>query len=180
MTRLVEVTLESEMDLVLTNQKFLKVAEILHLSLSTRSTFASAISEVVRVMTEHTDNSILIIGITEEEHRYKLVCKIFYPSFTTVIDDSLFYFAKKLVPFFHTYNKNDLIFIEFSIGLPKSLNLSMKKIQQLHAVMLTMGPISTYEELKNNKNILFQKSELQKDRVYFYGQSRAQNTYYYS
>ncbi len=165
MIRLVEVTLESEMDLVLTHQKFLKVAELLHLSLSTRSTFASAISEVVRVMTEHTDKSILLIGIIEDNLRYKLACKIFYPAFNTAIDEKLFYFAKKLVPFFQTFHVDDLIFIEFSIGLPKSMNLSAKKIQQLHTVLLNMGPLSTYEELKNNKNILFQKSELQKEEL---------------
>ncbi len=162
MIRLVDVTLESEMDLVLTHQKFLKIAEALHLSLSTRSTFASAISEVVRVMTDHTDKSILHIGVIEDDLRFKLACEIIYPSKNTFIDDNLFYFAKKLVPFFHSFHKGDLIFIEFFIGLPKSLNLSTKKIQQIQSEMLNMGPISTYEELKNNKNILFQKSELQK------------------
>ncbi|WP_432714780.1 sensor histidine kinase [Pedobacter sp.] len=165
MKRLIEITLESEMDLVLSSQKFIRLAELLHLSLSTRSTFAGAVSEVVRVITDHTDTGVLTIGIAERDHRFKLVCNIFYPAFESVIDKSLFHFAKKLVPFFDTYVKDDLFFIEFSIGLPKSMNLTSLKIEKINAMLTNLGPISTYEELKNSKQVLIQKTELQKEEL---------------
>lgn len=165
MIRLAEVTLESEMDLVLSNQKFIKIAEKLQLSLSTRSTFASAISEVVRVLTDHTDNGVLNIGIEEEDRRHQLVCRIFYPAEETRIDEVLFHFAKKLVPLFRTYSKDNLYYVLFSIGLPKSKNLDREKIYKINQELGNVGPLSTYEELKNTKNVLFEKAKLQNEEL---------------
>ena len=113
MIGLAEVTLESEMDLVLSSQKFIKIAEQLQLSLSIRSTFASAISEVVRVITDHTDNGVLKIGIAEENRRHQLVCKIYYSAEEIGIDVALFHFAKKLVPLFETYVKDNVFYVVF-------------------------------------------------------------------
>ena len=165
MITLIEVTLESEMDLVLSNQKFFKVAALLRLSLSTKSTFASAISEVVRIMTDHTDNAVLNVGIKEENRRYKLICKVFYPKYVGRVDEGLFLYAKKLVPFFDTYTIDSTNFVEFSIGLPNSLNLDAFKLNGLSAVLKNAGPISSYEELKNSKKELFEKSEIQEEEL---------------
>ena len=161
MIRLAEVTLENEMDVVLSGQKFLKITELLHLNLSTRSTFASAVSEVVRVMTEHTDNGVLQFGIVEQDRRQKLICKICYPAGEPPIDPELFMYAKKLVPFFDTYKTTDKIIIEFSIGLPKSLELNKVKIQKIAEALEQNGPVSPYEILKISKNELTLKAELQ-------------------
>ena len=161
MIRLAEVTLENEMDVVLSGQKFLKITELLHLNLSTRSTFASAVSEVVRVMTEHTDNGVLQLGIAEQDRRQKLICKICYPAGEPPIDPELFMYAKKLVPFFDTHKTTDKIIIEFSIGLPKSLELNKVKIQKIAEALEQNGPVSPYEILKISKNELTLKAELQ-------------------
>lgn len=165
MIQLAEVTLESEMDVVLSGQKFTKITELLHLSLSTRSTFASAISEVVRVMTDHTDNGVLHIGLIEDNRRYKLACKVYYPSYENKIEESLFHYAKKLVPAFDIYLKHDVFYIEFSIGLPKSLNLDRTKIIDIASALVESGPVSPYEVLKINKNELSQKAELQEEEL---------------
>lgn len=161
MIRLAEVTLENEMDVVLSGQKFLKITELLHLNLSTRSTFASAVSEVVRVMTEHTDNGILHLGIEEKDHRHKLICKICYPAEEAAIDPEQFMYAKKLVPFFETFTAGEKITIEFSIGLPRSLNLNKVKIYKIAEALEQNGPVSPYEILKISKNELSLKAELQ-------------------
>lgn len=161
MIRLAEVTLENEMDVVLSGQKFLKITELLHLNLSTRSTFASAVSEVVRVMTEHTDHGVLQLGIEEQDRRQKLICKICYPVGEPPIDPELFMYAKKLVPFFETYKTEHKIIIEFSIGLPKSLDLNKVKIQKIAEALEQNGPVSPYEILKISKNELTLKAELQ-------------------
>lgn len=161
MIKLAEVTLENEMDVVLSGQKFLKITELLHLNLSTRSTFASAISEVVRVMTEHTDNGVLQIGIDEQDPRFKLFCKVCYPSDEQSIDPSNFLYARKLVPFFDTSRSSDKFSVEFSIGLPKSLNLNKAKIVQIANMLNQNGPVSPYEILKISKNELFLKAEMQ-------------------
>jgi signal transduction histidine kinase len=161
MIRLAEVTLENEMDVVLSGQKFLKITELLHLNLSTRSTFASAVSEVVRVMTEHTDNGILHLGIEEKDRRHKLICKICYPAEEAAIDPEQFMYAKKLVPFFETFTAGEKITIEFSIGLPRSLNLNRVKIYKIAEALEQNGPVSPYEILKISKNELTLKAELQ-------------------
>ncbi|MGN7205411.1 sensor histidine kinase [Pedobacter sp. SAFR-022] len=161
MIKLAEVTLENEMDVVLSGQKFLKITELLHLNLSTRSTFASAVSEVVRVMTEHTDHGVLQLGIVEQDRRQKLICKICYPADEPPIDPDLFMYAKKLVPFFDTHKTAEKIIVEFSIGLPKSLNLNRLKIQQIAEALEQNGPVSPYEVLKISKNELTAKAELQ-------------------
>lgn len=161
MIRLAEVTLENEMDVVLSGQKFLKITELLHLNLSTRSTFASAVSEVVRVMTEHTDNGVLHLGIEEKDRRHKLICKICYPADEPAIDPEQFMYAKKLVPFFETFRSDNKIIIEFSIGLPKSLSLNRVKILKIAEVLEQNGPVSPYEILKISKNELTLKAEMQ-------------------
>lgn len=161
MIRLAEVTLENEMDVVLSGQKFLKITELLHLNLSTRSTFASAVSEVVRVMTEHTDNGVLQLGIEEKDRRHKLICNISYPAHESAIDPEQFMYAKKLVPFFESFTSGEKIVIEFSIGLPRSLNLNKVKILRIAEVLEQNGPVSPYEILKISKNELTLKAELQ-------------------
>ncbi len=161
MISLAEVTLENEMDVVLSGQKFLKVAELLHLNLSTRSTFASAVSEVVRVMTEHTDHGVLKLGIEEKDRRHKLLCKICYPASELPIDPEQFIYAKKLVPFFETFKYEDKISIVFSIGLPKSLQLDRAKVSAIAGALEQNGPVSPYEILKISKNELTIKAEMQ-------------------
>jgi len=165
MIKLAEVTLENEMDVLLCGQKFIRITELLHLSLSTKSTFASAISEVVRVMTDHTDKGQLLIGISEEGTRHKLVCKVRYPSSESSIDMENFHYAKKLVPFFDFYLKDDYFEVNFSIGLPKSTNLDRSKISLIAAAIRESGPVSAYEVLKISKNELFQKAELQEEEL---------------
>jgi len=165
MIRLIEVSLESEMDLVLSNQKFFKVAELLRLNLSLKSTFGSAISEVVRVMTEHTDEGLLLIGIDEQNRRHQLVCRVLYPNIGTPISMDLFHYAKKLVPVFNTSTFGESFCIEFSIGLPKSLNLTKENIKLIHSGIRNLGPVSSYEELKISKNMLFEKTKIQKKEL---------------
>lgn len=164
MMKLVEVTLESEMDLVLSNQKFIRVADELKLSLSTRSTFASAISEVVRVLTDHTDSGVLQLGVKQNTGKQQLVAEIHYPSEEPKIDEALFQYAKRLVPVFSVV-QNIQRTITFSIGLPKSKNLDVARLQQVAQRIANLGPLSTYEELKNTKNVLIKKTEHQKQEL---------------
>jgi signal transduction histidine kinase len=165
MIKLADVTLESEMDILLSGQKFTKITELLHLSLSTKSTFASAISEVVRVMTDHTDHGLFSIGIQEEGSRFKLVCNVKYPSSENGIDPEQFHYARRLVPFFDVYLKDDCFVVEFSIGLPRSMNLDPAKIKLIAAALRESGAVSAYEVLKISKNELFQKAELQEEEL---------------
>jgi signal transduction histidine kinase len=165
MIGLIEVSLESEMDLVLSNQKFFKVAELLKLNLSLKSTFGSAISEVVRVMTEHTDEGVLHIGIDEQNRRHQLVCKVLYPKYVTPIPSELFHYAKRLVPLFSSVMIGESYCIEFSIGLPKSLNLTKENIKLIHNSIINSAPLSSYEELKISKNVLFEETKLQKEEL---------------
>ncbi|MDB5021690.1 MAG: ATP-binding region ATPase domain protein [Pedobacter sp.] len=165
MIKLGEVTLESEMDILLSSQKFSRITDLLHLSLSTRSTFASAISEVVRVMTDHTDNGLLAIGISEEGGRFKLICNVKYPSSENGIEPEQFHYARKLVPFFDTYLKDECFVVALSIGLPRSMNLDLVKIRMIATALQESGPVSAYELLKISKNELYQKTELQGEEL---------------
>src|ERR1700749_467402 len=101
MIKVVSISLENEMDLVLAHKRSMKVAERLGLTTATQTTFATAVSEIARTVIEHTDDGILNIGLEQNKTRYSLVAVVAFDKelrFTNA--DSGFYYAQKLVPEF--------------------------------------------------------------------------------
>ncbi|MFD0941042.1 ATP-binding protein [Pedobacter boryungensis] len=157
MIKLVSITLENEMDLVLAHKRSMIVAEKLGLTLSTQTTFATAVSEIARTIIEHTDQGILEIGLEQQKARYSLFAHVAFDKeihFTN--DDSGFYYAQKLVPEFNMALVGEHNLIQMKIGLPRSLKLDPTRIAALKVYFLNEQPLNAYEEIKQ-RNISLNK-----------------------
>src|ERR1700754_4387976 len=101
MIKVISISLENEMDLVLAHRKSMKVAERLGLTIATQTTFATAVSEIARTVIEHTDNGELNICVEQYKQRYSLIASVAFENtirFTN--EDAGYYYAQKLVPEF--------------------------------------------------------------------------------
>jgi len=149
MIKILTISLENQMDLVLAHKRSMKVAEKLGLTIATQTTFATAVSEISRTLIEHTDGGILVIGILQNKTRYSLVAKV---SFDTTVQftnaDAGFYYAQKLVPEFELINDAKGNLIEMKIGIPRSLRLDKIKIDLLGKYFESQEPLNAYEEIK--------------------------------
>ena len=157
MTNVVSITLENEMDLVLAHKRSMKVAEKLGLTVSTQTTFATAVSEIARVVIEYSDAGVLSIGLDQQQTRYSLVAAItFDPDIQFTNADAGFYYAQKLVPEFTLTKTIDKSVITMKIGLPRSLKLDRLKVNLLTKFFAEEQPINAYEEIKQ-RNISLNK-----------------------
>src|SRR5688572_14922422 len=101
MIKLVAISLENEMDLVLSHKRSMKIAERLGLTTATQTTFATAVSEIARTIIEHTDEGLLDIGLEQSKTRYCLTAiVVFDKTIRFTNEDAGFYYAQKLVPEF--------------------------------------------------------------------------------
>ncbi len=149
MIKIVEISLENEMDLILAHKRSRKVAEKLGLTISTQTTFVTAVSEIVRMVIEYTDRGNLEIGLEQKDFRYSLKALISYDSDVKLNSkDDGFYYAQKLVPEFSIHEKDGKSHIEIKIGLPRSLQLNALKIQILSNYFQQELPLNPYEEIK--------------------------------
>jgi signal transduction histidine kinase len=156
MFELVNLTLENEMDLVLAQKKAVKIAEVLKLTLSTQATFATAITELARVVIDYTDTGVLSLGLIQESNRYSLMGTIKYETLAeSKIPEESYYYAKKLVPAFNMFSEAGMEFIEVRINLPRSIGLNREKIHHTKDFFKNEPPISAYEEIKKRNYELF-------------------------
>ena len=160
MVELIKLTLENEMDLVLAQKKASKLSEVLKLSLSTQATFATAIAELCRVVIDHTDTGVLLLGLSNEKNRYSLRGTIEYKEIEGIkIAEESYYYAKKLIPFFNISSDNETAVLEISINLPRSANLNPERVSMLKNLFEQEPPISAYEEIKKKNLELFYIAE---------------------
>lgn len=163
MNELVKVTLENEMDLILAYKKAIKVAERLNLTISTQTTFATAVSEICRGVIEKTDHGVLSLGVTKEEIRYSLAATISFDSDVVYNSfDEGFIYAQKLLPHLKIESGNRVTVIELKIGLPRSLKINNTKILQLINFFQEAPPYTPYEEIKR-KNVHLNQLAEEKD-----------------
>lgn len=149
MIRVVSISLENEMDLVLAHKRSMKVAERLGLTMATQTTFATAVSEIARTVIEYTDDGILEIGLEQHKTRYSLVGTVtFNNSIRFTNADAGFYYAQKLVPEFELAETETGNIITIKIGLPRSLKLDPLKISTLKKDFEEELPLNPYEEIK--------------------------------
>jgi signal transduction histidine kinase len=171
MTGIVTISLENEMDLVLAHKRSMRVAEKLGLTVSTQTTFATAVSEIARTVIDHTNGGKLELGLIQNKQRYALAARVLYDAsikFTSADDG--FYYAQKLVPEFNLTTNHEVNQIEIKISLPRSLNISAAKIKLIKEFFLHEPPLNAYEEIKKrnvtlNKLAGEQEEELKQSRI---------------
>ncbi|QPH40608.1 sensor histidine kinase [Pedobacter endophyticus] len=155
MKEIIGISLENEMDLILAHKRTMQVGEQLGLTVATRTTLATAVSEVVRTVIDLTDNGKLSIVISGKIPRFSINANISFESDLTFREtDEGFYYAKRLLPDFHfEVNKNSYK-IGMGLGLPRSLKLDEGKIGLLKVYFDTSSPLNAYEEIKNKNSQL--------------------------
>ncbi|TDO20266.1 ATP-binding protein [Pedobacter duraquae] len=166
MITVVSITLENEMDLVLAHKRTMKVAEKLGLTMSTQTTFATAVSEIARVVIDYSDSGVLTIGLEQQKTRYSLVaCVNFDPDIQFTNSDAGFYYAQKLVPEFTFTKGTEQSEITMKIGIPRSLKLDKLKITLLQRYFEDLEPLNAYDEIKQRNISLHKITDQQEEEL---------------
>ena len=166
MITVVSITLENEMDLVLAHKRTMKVAEKLGLTMATQTTFATAVSEIARVVIDYSDSGVLVIGLEQQKTRYSLVASInFDPDIQFTNSDAGFYYAQKLVPEFALTKGTERSDITMKIGIPRSLKLDKLKITLLQRYFEEQEPLNAYDEIKQRNISLHKITDQQEEEL---------------
>jgi len=155
MKEIISISLENEMDLVLAHRRALQVGEKLGLTVATRTTFATAVSEIARTVIDYTDNGNLSIVILGQHPRFTLGAKIIFISdqvFSST--DEGFFYAKKLLPDFEFSRSENSYAIDMGIGLPRSLKIDKSKVSLLAGYFQEAPPLNAYEQIKKENSQL--------------------------
>lgn len=158
--QLIRVALENEMDLTLAYKKSIKAAQLLGLSLSTQTAFATAISEVCREIIDKTHDGAVRVEIQNQGERLNLAAIITYresegmPSLREGLT-----FAQKLVPVFNFSVLNSLGTIELKLAIPRAAKVDQAKIQTIKTFFEKVEPLSAYEEVKQQNQQLSEINE---------------------
>lgn len=157
---LVNVSVENEMDLTLAYKKSIKAAELIGLSMSTQTAFATAVSEVCREVIDKTHDGLAIIYVGYTGERYHLGARITYTENLSMgkLEEGIQY-AKKLVPVFNYTVLNGIGTVDLNISIPRSCKLNKEKIAEIKAFFEHIGPTTPYEELRQKNVELYQINE---------------------
>nr|WP_199156758.1 sensor histidine kinase [Pedobacter sp. ASV2] len=166
MKEIIGISLENEMDLVLAHRRSMQIGEQLGLTIATRTTFATAVSEVARTVIEYTNNGYLRIIISGEFPRFSLKSKIEFNSEQAFrATDEGFFYAKKLLPDFQVDSSLNAYIIQMGLGLPRSLKLDDLKVFALKAFFDEVPPLNAYEEIKNKNSHLNRLTTEQEEEI---------------
>lgn len=154
--QIVHVSLENEMDLTLAYKKSIKVAEMIGLSRSTQTAFATAVSEVSREVIDKAFEGKVELHIDYSAGKYQLQANIGYSlnGEDIVLEDGLQY-AKKLVPGFKQNTTGAKGNIELQMGIPQSSKLTNAKVSSIVNYFANLEPSTPYEELKEKNYQLY-------------------------
>lgn len=163
MTTLGTVTLENEMDLILAYKKAIRIGDLLGLSVSTQTAFATAVSEVCREVIDKSTDGVASIGTEMEDSRFFLNAKINFTSYEKFKPDNEGYeYARKLIPILETKVNDQNVESVLKLGIPRSIRVDKRKVLEVSKILDQEGPISAYEEVKM-RNADLQQMSLKKD-----------------
>lgn len=166
MTEIISITLENEMDLILAHKRSMRLGEKIGLTVATQTAFATAVSEVARVVIEHTNLGALQLGINGIHPRFSLCAVIVFDSEAELSrHHEGFFYAQKLIPEFSFKTAEENCIIEMAIGLPRSLKIDKLKILSLFDFFKAEAPLNAYEEIKNRNNFLSKVTTEQEQEI---------------
>ncbi|HUB59969.1 MAG TPA: HAMP domain-containing sensor histidine kinase [Puia sp.] len=152
------LSLENEMDLVLSHKRSIRLGELLNLSVASQTSFTTAISECCREVLERTGSGLLIVHIIQETGRTFLVATIRYkdpdPGNGQPAANSALDYAKRLVTQLSVYQEEFLSNIELRINIPRPARLTEVRIRQIIDGFKKENPTTPYEEVKLKKEEL--------------------------
>lgn len=156
MIQLFQVSLENEMDLTIAYKRSIKAAELLGLSLSTQTAFATAVSEVCREVIDKTHEGTAGIEVRTEGDRYTIAAVIGYREVngTASLNAGLQY-AKKLIPQFQASLTDGKGRVELQLAIPKAALVNKLKILTVKDYFEQVEPNTPYEEVRQRNLQLY-------------------------
>jgi len=146
---LANFTLENEMDQILAYKKSIRIGELLGLSISTQTTFATAVSEVSREVIDKAKNAVAEIGAAAEGDRFFLFARITCTAEQQMVSNNEgFEYARKLVPVLDISTADDHFAALLKLAIPRANQLTAQKISVIRLQIEKEGPSSAYEEVK--------------------------------
>lgn len=170
MEDIAKVVLENEMDLIIAHKRSMKLADMLGLSLSAQTSFATAVSEVARNTIENGKSGSLLLGIDGLQLNKQVQFIVATIKNEKNSDNSLngLEFAKKLVNKFSiSTNKDAETLIELFYAIPHRIKLDVKQRDEWRILFRNEPAFSPYEEIRRQNERLqeltarVQKSEAQ-------------------
>lgn len=154
MKEIAKVSLQNEMDLILSHRRSMKLAELAGLSLSAQTTFATAVSEVARDVIDNGINGYLVLGIYTATPQ-KSVAAYVYDSRTNLsLQAPALQNARKLVNRFQYTGTPEASCIEMYYHLPTVVRQLDQKITEWQEQFNYDAPISPYDEIKRKNEQL--------------------------
>lgn len=167
MEDIAKVALDNEMDLIIAHKRSMKLAELLGLSLSAQTSFATAVSEVARNTIENGKSGSLVLSLENIPYGKQvqfMVASIVNNKHAGNNLNGLEY-AKKLVNKFSvSVNDSDTI-IELFYTVPHLVLMDITKLNEWRTIFRNEPAFSPYEEIRRQNERLeelsgrLQKSE---------------------
>jgi PAS domain S-box-containing protein len=170
MEDIAKVVLENEMDLIIAHKRSMKLAEMLGLSLSAQTSFATAVSEVARNTIENGKSGSLVLGVDGLKLNKQIQFVVAAIKNEKDSDNSLngLEYAKKLVNKFSvSTNKDAETLIELFYAIPHRIKLEAEQRNEWRMLFRNEPAFSPYEEIRKQNERLqeltvrVQKSEAQ-------------------
>jgi len=170
MEDIAKVVLENEMDLIIAHKRSMKLAEMLGLSLSAQTSFATAVSEVGRNTIENGKSGSLILGVDGVKLNRQIQFVVATIKNEKNSDNSLngLEFAKKLVNKYSvSTNNNAETLIELFYAIPHRIKMDITQRDEWRSLFRNEPAFSPYEEIRKQNEQLqelttrVQKSEAQ-------------------
>ncbi|TCZ71814.1 sensor histidine kinase [Flaviaesturariibacter aridisoli] len=167
MHELARVRLENEMDLILAHRRAMKLAELAGLSLSAQTTFATAVSEVVRDSCESGRCGTLTLGVeTGSRHERAIVATLQQEDAWESLQAGLAN-ARRLVSRVDAQRRGADSRVDLFYSIAPAYRIDLGKIDEWRQTFRNEPPVSPYDELKRRNEQLqelsdrVQKSETQ-------------------
>ena len=155
MTEITRISLENEMDIVVAHKRMVSVARYFTLLVSTQTTVATALAEVCRVVIDKTDKGWLTIFLQKDNGKYSIGGQVSWPADIPIRDsEEGLRYAQLLVPEFVVGKINDMQTVTVSIGIPRSLRITDKKVNEAVDYFKVAKPTTPYEKLKFRNTVL--------------------------
>lgn len=156
MIQLFQASLENEMDLTIAYKRSIKAADLLGLSLSTQTAFATAVSEVCREVIDKTHEGTASIEVRVEGDRYSLAAVITYKIVEGMASlNAGLQYAKKLIPLFHASVSDGKGRIELQLAIPRAALVNKLKILTVKDYFEQVEPNTPYEEVRQRNLQLY-------------------------
>ncbi|MBO9204567.1 MULTISPECIES: ATP-binding protein [Niastella] len=171
MEDIAKVVLENEMDLIIAHKRSMKLAELLGLSLSAQTSFATAVSEVARNTIENGKSGYLVLGVDGNKVNKQIqfiVASIKNGKNSGTNLNGLEY-AKKLVNKFSvSTNKNSETLVELFYAIPPHIKIDMSQRDEWRTIFRNEPAFSPYEEIRRqNERLQELSAQLQKSEAQY-------------